>query len=274
MKAPLPPGAPIDMKRMRRWVGDFANYRHSITEGRIERWLSQFDLPDVDLAARVLDVVDFVSNEKVAQSFQGAVSSLPGWSTNPAKRKGRWRFAAFSSSAGESGDVMLQKLRHANNLARKSDNLLFVHKSELLKAGLTKGDRIVFVDDFSGTGKQVSDAWPELTELIPDGPDVHLILLAASKAAMARIEAETDLQVRADITLTAADQLFDDACQHFTGAEKATIGRYCNNVGPMSAEQFARAGFTIVFAHTCPNNTLPILHAVNDEWEGLFRRYD
>lgn len=33
-------------------------------------------------------------------------------------------------------------------------------------------------------------------------------------------------------------------------------------------------GFVIVFAHTCPNNSIPILHVSHTKWQGLFRRYD
>jgi hypothetical protein len=274
MKVPSQRGAAIDMKRMRRWVADFGNYRHSVTEGRVERWLSQFDLPDIDLAARVLDVVDFISTERIAQAYRRGVNALPGWNAARSARPGRWRFVAMSTSAGESGDAMLHRLRHANNLAGRGGNDLFVHKSELPSARLGVGDHIVFVDDFAGTGTQISNAWPELRELLPAGVGLHLLLVAAPRDAIARIEKTTDLRVHADIILQRHDQIFDEACKHFSSVEKETIRRYCDEVAPKSAAEYGGSGLTVVFAHSCPNNSLPILHATAENWEGLFRRYD
>lgn len=274
MKRPKRPGAPVDMTRMRGWLADFGNFRHSVTERRIELWLDQFDLPHIDLAARVLDCVDFIATEKIGASFRSALAGLPGWHVSEQKRVGKWRFAAFSSSAGESGDAMLHKFRHANNLAGRKHHELFVHRSELLSAGLERGDSVVFVDDFAGTGTQITNAWPLFSELLPDGVNVYLILVAASKKALDKVEAETGLDVRAEIVLGESDEVFNDKCTVFDSEEKAILKKYCAKAGSQSAEQFSSDGFVIVFAHTCPNNALPILHANRRQWEGLFRRYD
>lgn len=274
MKSPLPAGTPIDMARMRSWVTEFGGYRHSVTERRIERWLDQFDLPDIDLAARLLDCVEFIPTERVASALKTGLNSLPGWSTQEGERSGAWRFAAFSASAGESGDVMLQRLRHAMNLAARRYNNLFVHRSELLSAGLGANDSVVLVDDFAGTGKQACDAWPMLSEYLPDGPKVHLLLVAARDRAIERIQAETDLLVQAEIVLSARDAVFDDACTRFSIAEKLRIKHYCDACVSLTAREFAKDGYLLVFGHTCPNNTLPVLHSSSGDWEGLFRRYD
>lgn len=275
MKAPKAAGTPIDMRRIRDWLTDFTGYRHTITEDRIGRWLDQFDLPDIDLAARLLDCVDFISGEKIGNSFRTSLNSLPGWHRDPAKRVGKWRFAAFSTSSGESGDAMLAKFRHANNLATRNFNSLFVHRSELLTADLGPDDTLVFIDDFSGSGKQVTDAWPLFMELLPGGPTVHLVLIAATTTALERINRETDLAVCADVVLHDSDAIFLDACTRFTSAEKATLKTYCDRAVASSARQFSEAGYVIVFSHTCPNNTISVLNAsTSQEFEGLFRRYD
>lgn len=274
MKKPSPPGTPVTMPRMRGWVTDFSGYRHAVTEPRVERWLSQFDLPHIDLAARVLDCVDFVGSEKISTTFRTSLESLPGWHRDEARRSGIWRFAAFSTSAGESGDVMLQKFRHANNLASRRYNSLFVHRSELLKAGLRPEDHIVFVDDFAGSGKQATNAWPLLKEFLPEGPDVHLLLVAATRKAVDRITKETELLVQSEIVLGESDAIFSDACNRFTPQEKQTLATYCQRAASSGGSKYGQDGYVIVFSHTCPNNSLPILHGQTNDWEGLFRRYD
>src|SRR5688572_16075974 len=107
MKRPQPRGRPIDMPRIRRWTSDFAGYRHIVNEDRIDRWLHQFRNADRDVAARVLDAVDFITTEQVAAAYRSALLAIPGWNQDERARQGRWRFIPYAVSAGESGDAML-----------------------------------------------------------------------------------------------------------------------------------------------------------------------
>ena len=72
----------------------------------------------------------------------------------------------MSGSAGESGDAMLYQFRIANGLDAKPLNDLFVSRSDLFRQPMLpeaiptrQDDVVVLLDDFSGTGKQVCDAW-------------------------------------------------------------------------------------------------------------------
>src|SRR4051794_14153052 len=170
MRAPKHRGSPVDMARMRGWVEEFAGYRIAVNEGRIGRWLQQFEEADRDLAARLLDVVDFIGNDQIAAAFREALSGLPGWSPDENRRSGRWFFVAFSSSAGESGDQMLHRFRTANNLAGRRYDYLFHYRSELLMLAPGEEDTVVLIDDFAGTGNQACQAWEEVyRELLPFG---------------------------------------------------------------------------------------------------------
>lgn len=263
------------MARMGNWTSDFTGYRHAITEERIDRWLGQFDKKDRDLAARTLDCIDFITHEQMTKAFRSILSSLNGWSRNRKERVGRWRFVAFSVSAGESGDTMLHKFRLATGLNGRQYNDFFIHKSDLLKEKLGPNDTVVFVDDFSGTGKQVCDAWAEnIEELLPGTPNIFLILVAASISARKRIEEETELTVNSSIELTDRENIFSPNCNHFTSEEKEILLKYCRRADGRQPKGFGDCGFVIVFAHNCPNNSIPILHARHQKWEGLFRRYD
>jgi hypothetical protein len=274
MKAPRPRGTAIDMIRMTGWTTDFAGYRLPVNDGRIERWLRQFAVTDKDLAARILDCVDFVSRAQMIDIFRTFLSTCEGWDIDERRRKGRWFFVAFSSSAGESGDEMLHLFRSANGLSRKQYNTLFKHKSELLRENPGPNDAVVFIDDFSGTGNQVCTYWPEMQELLPNGPKTYLVLVAAGESAHTRIEAETELDLISGIWLTERDNIFSDRCLHFTQAEKNIILKYCRIANNTTPRGYGDSGFVVIFAHTCPNNTIPILHAYHPHWEGLFRRND
>ena len=274
MKEPLPRGADVDARRMRSWLDTFAGYRYAVNEARIDRWLAQFEAADRDLAARILDSIDFISAGQTTQAFRAVLGGLTGWSIDQAERQGRWRFVALSASAGESGDTMLHRFRLANNLSGKQYKELFVYKRDLLQEKLGPDDVVVFVDDFAGTGHQVCEHWPELAELLPGAPLVYLALVAATHDAREKIEAETRLAVIPYIELTPQDNIFGDACPHFTAEEREVLLRYCAVANGRHPRGFGDSGLVAVLSHNCPNNSIPILHASHPQWEGLFRRHD
>jgi len=274
MRKPKQRGAPINMRRVRDWVQRFSGYRITVTENRIDRWLDQFADPDRDVAARTLDSVEFLGAEPIADAFRSLLGEVPGWSRSATKRSGNWRFVAFSGSAGESGDEMLRRFRHAGGMAPANWKKLFVHRSELLQERLEAGDTVVFVDDFSGTGTQAVNGWKEFAELLPGRPDVYLLLVAATEQALARIRAETPMIPLAHWTLGAKANVFHSSCKHFSGSEKDTLLQYCVRADKKQPRGFGDCGLTLVFAHACPNNSIPILHAASKKWEGLFRRHD
>lgn len=244
-----------------------------MTRDRINAWLARFTTPDQDLAARILDAVEYITHDKLDAALQATLHRLEkfGWRIGTG-RQGKWRFAAFSSSAGESGDNMLYKFRVANGLTLHRHKQLFVYKSELLKENLGPDDTVVFVDDISGSGKQATDHWSDLRELLPRGPRAFLVLVAVSVTARAKILADTKLRVIHHLGLKDADNVFSAECKHFTGGEKDTLVRYCHRADPKQPKGWKDCGFVIVFAHRCPNNSIPVLHARNARWEGLFER--
>jgi hypothetical protein len=216
VRAPAQRGTPIDARRYRRWTNRFGAYRDPVTNVTIEGWINQFDEGDKDLAARVLDSVEFYGQAQIHAAYRQALAALQGWNDDPAQRRGKWCFAAMSGSAGESGDAMLYQFRLANGLDNRKHNGTFVNRSELFRRTLLPDDdpkklgddaTVVLLDDFTGTGKQVCDAWnnPETSfgALLAGVGKVYLIVVAASRAVRTKITDETSL------TLLPAHQLGD-----------------------------------------------------------------
>lgn len=287
MNRPFPPGTPVDAKRYRRWVDRFGSYRGGVTNITIESWLAQFQQADHDLGARVLDAVEFYGQSQIHAAYRGALNAVPGWHKELSKRDGQWRFAAMSGSAGESGDAMLYQFRIANGLDARKFNELFVSRSDLFRQPmlpegdphkLGQDDVVVLLDDFSGTGTQVCDAWndPETSfgALLADVGKVYLILVAASKAARMRISAETGISPVLAHELNESDNIFSDRCRHFTSADRTALLQYCQIANKTHPKGFGDCGFVIVFQHRPPNNSIPILHENHSKWVGLFPRHD
>lgn len=273
MRTPKPPGKPIDNTRIKSWCDRFDGYRIAITSERINSWLKHFGTAHVDLGARVLDAVTFLNSEDMEGALRALVGRLPGWHREQARRRGKWRFLAFSIRSGESGDTMLHKARTALSLTGSKHDKLFIHKSDLLNEGLDANDSVVFFDDFAGTGQQACRAWREaISELLPGAPKTYLILVAASQRAVNRITQETGLKVRTKNLLYTADDIFSDDCQHFTKTEKDSLLEYCRIADRSRPRGFGDCGFVVVLAHRTPNNSIPVLHANHQNWRGLFSR--
>jgi hypothetical protein len=207
-------------------------------------------------------------------AFSQIITGLPGWHKNEKKRKGRWRFLAFSVGAGESGDTMLHKFRTALGLAGNQYKSLFIYKSDLLREQLCAQDNIVLIDDFAGTGKQACNAWRDIfAELLPGNPKTYLMVIAAGQRAVDRINQETKLRVAARYILGSDDDIFSEACRHFTQQDKDRLAEYCSIANSQWPRGYGDCGFVLVLAHRTPNNSIPVLYAEHRRWKGLFPRY-
>lgn len=225
-----------------------------------------------DLAARILDAVEFVTHAQMEDAFRTILQSLPGWNREAAQRRGKWRFVAFGTPGG-SGDRMLNLFRVANDLDWPQFHGMFIHKSELLLQDLGPEDTVVFLDDFAGTGDQVCDAWDaNLAELLPSDPQAYLVLVGANQGALARIGAQTRLHPLAHHVFDAADNVFANECPHFSAADRGNLLPYCSRADRKQPRGYGDCGLLVVLAHRCPNNSLPILHARSRRFRGVFPR--
>lgn len=286
MKAPSSRGTAIDTRRYKKWTDRFGSYRAGIINVNIESWLDQFENTDKDLAARILDSVEFYGQAQIQASYSQALQALSGWHEDPAKRKGKWCFAAMSGSAGESGDAMLYQFRLANGLDAKKYNGIFIDRSELFRRTLLadtdekklgNDDVVVLLDDFTGTGKQVCDAWndPETSfgALLAEVGKVYLIVVAASQTARKKIADETSITLAPAHQFHDGDNVFSPSCAHFSTEEQERLVHYGKLADKKNPKGYGECGLLVVFQHRAPNNSLPILHVAHNKWFGLFQRH-
>ena len=275
MKRPLPRGSRIDAGRMASWLTGFATYREAMSQGAIERWIDQFAPADRDIAARLLDSVEFINMLRIRAAYKDILCSIDGWSIDEDRRRGKWRFVPFSGTSGSSADSMIHIFRQANGLTGRKFNSLFIYRSDLLGETYTENDTVAFIDDFSATGDQACRSWKEFfNEIVPPEPRKILILVVSSAAALERIRTETDLNVLNGTTLNDSDNIFHAMCNHFSNREKGTLLDYCRKADKWHPRGYGECGYVIVFSHRCPNNTIPVLHVTKTQWRGLFPRHD
>lgn len=272
MKRPHRRGTAISPKRIAEWIEVGRVYRLPPDVAAIRQWLNRFSRGDQDIAARVLDCVQIVSEQEIHLGYRKALEGLRDWDINPARRRGQWLFVGFGGP-GESGQAMVRTFREANQLTSRAYDHLFCGATDLLFKGLTAADHIVFIDDFSGTGSQVSSAWPTLQELIAADASCHLILTAATQVAISKIRELNNLSLMVHLNLQEEDNVFSKKCKYFKKAEKLIIEKYGKRADRKIPKGFGECGLLFVLSHKTPNNTVPILSAYHDRWHGLFPRY-
>jgi len=267
--------AAIDDSRISRWERAFSGYNpRTVTSDRLKSWVGQFSSDDRDLAARLLDCLEYYSGEHVGDAYRSALKGLPGWHLEKNRRKGTWRFVEMSRSAGESGGVMLHRFRVANKLDGKKHDHLFISPSQLAAEKPGADHTIVFLDDVIGTGNQVCDGWNEaIGELAAGAGKMYLLVVAAYFKGRDAVHENTELDVRASHLLTERYNFFSPACPHFTLAERAALLRYCERASKTTPRGKGDCGLGVVFFHRCPNVSIPVLHHSHGQWRGLFPRH-
>jgi hypothetical protein len=273
MRAAAHRGAGIDAARKAQWLKRFRFYREPPDEEAIASWLARFTTSSRDIAARILDCVEVISESQIQKGYKNSLEKLPGWARTKKERDGNWYFVGFGH-AGESGQAMVRTFREATKLNDARHDDLFCTVADIPSKKLTAADTVVFIDDFSGSGKQVCDKWNRNgIGILAADAQCHLILTAAADEAIVKIEAETTLTVHVHHHIHANDNFFSDRCERFVQAEKNAILHYCKIADAQHPRGFNDAGLLYVLQHKTPNNSLPILHTNHSGWKGLFPRY-
>jgi hypothetical protein len=265
-------------ERLDEIVLKFGSYQpRDVTLQRLQIWLQQFRPEEFALALRVLEAVEFYDLARLHKLLRSLHTELRTVTAEAGFRKPENLVFCPIGNTGESGHEIVRRYRDVNGILRTNAKLAevmdlprIIYEAE--KAGLKLA--VVFLDDFIGTGKTVSDYWNEvLSQYIrPDQP-MFLGTAVACIPGIDRIHQETPLLTSAVHHVQNAHLLFQSA--HFTEAERYTIRTYCDQVGnpPLGV---GGLGVMLAFAHGCPNNALAILRGSKKQkaWRGILPRFN
>jgi hypothetical protein len=111
-----------------------------------------------------------------------------------------------------------------------------------------------------------------MQELVASEATCFLLLTAMTEDAEHNIEEHSELQLRTRLKLDATANIFAPECDKFSAEEKAALTQYGQVAWAAYPKGFGDCGLTLVLSHKTPNNTVPILHANHEDWEGPFPR--
>jgi hypothetical protein len=254
-----------DVDRALERFGD----HEDMSEARVLRWLEQFPDEDLPLAVQVIRSVKYFSRLHV----RSMTSDLFHIAVGEMKKRGYKRLCFVAvDKPGSGASIVARVLRES---VRNSHHRL-LSMLELTRIEPAKIDAVVFVDDFSGTGKTLEEWWQGVEPLVrPVGAAVFVGLLVLNEPARERIEQFADILTVEELGIS--DNVFTGENNQFSNSEKAALVEHCQRTGcgPEFERGFGQCGLLLSFKHGCPNNSLPVLWygELGRRWRPLFKRH-
>lgn len=261
-----------------------------ISEDRVRAWLEQFDSVEEQRAMfTLLQGLRYYSNEymrgKMKEVHSIVERGLPPLSVSPNRRRRSDILVSYLDSPAKSGSQFARLYASEASIYHRN----VVEKGQLVEELREREDirRLVFIDDFVGSGGTVTSYIGDLADKIADlvlekDIRVFLIVLVAFHEGWGRVEDLLDtlpfhVSSAYCVLLDETDQCFSETSQIFPDeAQRELALTVARRQGIRLEKQiplgYGDFGLAVVFEHNCPNNSLPILWSESSTWRPLFKR--
>lgn len=240
-------------------------------------WLAQFEAPDLEMALKVLENVDYYTHDRIIEGLETLGEALVAKSRSNLEEM---VFAGFTTP-GKSGDWMISDFRLATGLKpRKYDgnfiNLVSLSeykRSEEDESGTPQSRIFVFLDDYIGSGDSAIATWGNIQSETNLSDKYYLATLVATEVGAQKIkDYAPSLEVVCADTKQSSSKVFHPSNAAFSDAEKTSLRKYCEVAYPKWPTGFKDTQSLTVFCYRCPNNVIAVLYGKNDDWTPLFPR--
>lgn len=254
----------------------FADYepRQGFDSAHLKAWLRQFQAQHRVAAIRLADKLVYYRTNEITALMRPLKAEIDDQIAAEGADANSVFYVPFGRT-GESGSDVIRRFRNANRLhARQKQFVTLIELPSVLYK--VQKPVVVFMDDFVGTGKQVSDAWHEtLCQVVPDYIPLYLAVVAAFRDGIKRIEAETPFRLLCVHTLGPRYQLLESAFRGLSNQEKSAVKAYCDKAGNQPLG-FGGCGLLVSFAYGTPNNTISVIRGSEgqDPWQGLLPSWE
>lgn len=293
---------PPDVDRLLARCRFFTQARVWPIDSRIhpERWLGNFTADEIPFAAELLTSFKYYSPEMVDALLVSVFQSLGTAIFDPfddvARFRTEWRdfikTSVFTHVAGEhanasdSGHIFIRKLRQVIGIP---EDRLFYHPEALEEAQRT-GCRLVFVDDFVGSGQQFIHTWKHqphgqtgnhstfATSIDPERVLYCPLITTTKGLAEIASHASGDIRVIAahvlgpEYGVTHPDSVVWSATTRPDAMDFLTAASDRAGIAPQERFGFASLGLTLGFDHSVPDATLRMFYWEGNGWNPLLIR--
>lgn len=257
-----PHGAPHDVPNP---------FQGDVTDEQIAQWLAQFEPEEQPVIGKLLARFTYISLSQLrplVQELHGKVIASLGASSANA-----W-FVPLGG-ASKSGGFVSYFYRVSNGLSAER----FLDYAGLARSRRLENQAIVLLDDLLGTGHQAAQEYAQLRQMVDLPPTCRVILATLVDCAIGTryITERTDVETCSVIHLARADDPLDPASDLFETAEerayvRGILRKYGARLAPGHPFGYAGSAFLLAFAHSTPDNTLPIFWSNETGWLPLLHR--
>ena len=255
----------------------------------VRDWLDQFDsLEDQRLMFQLLAKVRVYDEHTVRTKMHEAFGIVRRNIRTVIETRSRVRsdivVSSLDDSPAKSGPTYCRLFASENQISAQS-----VHMLESLDRIITNNQdiqRLVFIDDFSGTGQTLVDGLNRHLDLLlrANSKGVRIILISLVGFTDARDNVERFIEqhgLDADVyfceELGPEHKAFSETSTIFPDPVERDKARQVAESKGMMLERAYPLGYkdtqaSVVFYQSCPNNTLPILWSRNNGWSPIFPR--
>lgn len=250
----------------------------------ILKWLDNFDEGERELALELLVKFIYYKNEEIGSLLKTAYNMLIHELCFELEKESsdedphvflsqNFCFFGMGGNPSKSGEYLLLRFRQLNNLHPD----IFPESLNSIPTGI---ERIVFIDDLIGSGKQAKDYWNEKVKNMSESNtriQFYYLSLFGTEEGINEVKAETKLKIITVNKLTDENKVFSKISEYFeTEKKRETMEAICKkhganlySDGPLG---FGNSQLFIGFEYNTPDNTLPIIWG-EEKWFPLFRRY-
>lgn len=283
-----------------------------IDNRNIEGWLQNFENHD-NIGKLILDSIIFYNEEQIKSYTRNIVNQLKSEVYEREMRvlDGKYHDDVYFNGKWEKYKETIRVIpADAEDKAGGSPHLVarnyrpylgekIVVKVDNIKKDINNGVKeLIFVDDFSGTGKQMSEFLSTLItingENVPIGKiteyfsdiKVSVAVYVIHKDALERLKEEfKSVRIRYVDLLDERLNLLSDNCIIYQEKSKDEIQEIIDYLSEIRTklieeqpayQEFAEyeLNIPVIFEHGCPNNTFIPIYAKTKTWKQLFKRGD
>ena len=265
------------------------HYRgHALQSTSIREWLEQFVAPrEQRLMFQMLTHIRFYDEHlvrtKMKEAF-GIVRRNIHTLIDESRVRSDILVSTFDKSIAKGGSTYCRLFASENQISTQS--VLALESLERRFVGNRRIQRLVFIDDFSGSGGTLINGIRDNIDLLrrANAEGIRIIVIALVGFAESRDSIERFVKqskLDADVyfcdELGLEDRVFSETSTVFDDPTEREQARQIAESKGVKLEPKQPLGYRdtqalVVFHQSCPNNTLPIIWSNNSGWRPLFSR--
>lgn len=258
--------------------------QYSVTQIQIINWLRNFEKEESNIALRVLNSLRYFTIPDIIYEFDESLKRI----LNKYPKHDKFYLHGIGDF-GKSGTTLIYYIKKTPTfLQNESKFKVLSHLKKLNQQGLKSGDCLVLIDDIIGSGKSLQTYYKHNIDQQLSREQLQINTLVLCLAYMNEsIKLLNETINNLQIFGTGYIKAFSSGSSVFGyRAKMLPVREFCFKYGIELFEQYDRElkkqvkhplGFNnsqslIVFAHSSPNNTLPIIWSNKNNWKPLYPR--